>query len=516
MCLSRDPNFDRSPPTGYIDVMGEKAKNPGAIKTLGAYIGSDDNCRAALEKKLADQETFFRRLKLAPPDVAGRLLRYCGVPRASFLARTHKPEVASAFLKDFDGLVTDAWCHLAEIAAPSQETLTLAHLPWDMGGCGFTRHLAIAKQAYAASSEAAFGISNVKQADRVRPVNEGYVEALKKLSPAAAHHVACTSEASLCGFVNRAIEHHERFPAAAVSAVYRHRLRAPHMQLADKKPRCPGCMEYFEPAAFNTHVTGCTHVHGFNASSRHMHVKSALVEMLQSAGVPCDSQEPREFGEYVCPGCNERFTSDAAATAHFVACTAVPPNKRRAGLKPRRSGPDGRAYFAEGSVVFDVTVVAPDAPSYIGKPLDAALNARLRDKQKKYGDAVTAAGEELVVLGATGYGALSDQSAHFLKRVAAASGGRFRACELREKFSCVAALMTGHVLYAAERRAGVVHASSLSSQAPQSSSRREAQTGADAEPRVNTVSVPTHTSSQAPQSSSRRENATSEQSAHAE
>jgi hypothetical protein len=178
MCLSRDPNFDRSPPTGYIDVMGEKAKNPGAIKTLGAYIGSDDNCRAALEKKLADQETFFRRLKLAPPDVAGRLLRYCGVPRASFLARTHKPEVASAFLKDFDGLVTDAWCHLAEIAAPSQETLTLAHLPWDMGGCGFTRHLAIAKQAYAASSEAAFGISNVKQADRVRPVNEGYVEAL--------------------------------------------------------------------------------------------------------------------------------------------------------------------------------------------------------------------------------------------------------------------------------------------------------------------------------------------------
>jgi hypothetical protein len=196
--------------------------------------------------------------------------------------------------------------------------------------------------------------------------------------------------------------------------------------------------------------------------------------MLQESGVPCDSQEPREFGEYICPGCNEKFTSDSLAQEHLRTCTSVAPAKRAAGLKPRRSGPDGRAYFAEGSVVFDVTVVSPDAPSYVGKSLDAALDSRLRDKTKKYGAAVQAAGEELVVLGMTGYGALSDQSQQFCRRVATASGGLVRAYEMREKLSCVAALMTGHVLYAAERRAGVVHASTpVFSQAPQSSSRRE-------------------------------------------
>jgi hypothetical protein len=153
---------------------------------------------------------------------------------------------------------------------------------------------------------------------------------------------------------------------------------------------------------------------------------------------------------------------------------------RHADVQPRASGPDLRVHMDGTSVVCDVSIVSPDAPSFIGKGPDAAMNARVADKIRKYGKAVAAKGEELVVLGATCYGTLSKDTRAFIKRVALASNGAVDERELRAEVSCAVTLLNGHVLFAAERRAGVVHESAwssvvseMSSQAPSTTQSRD-------------------------------------------
>jgi hypothetical protein len=328
-----------------------------------------------------------------------------------------------------------------------------------MGGCGITDLTIIAKDAYEASYETAMGISAVRQEDRVEARNEALIAQLTERDSGLTTHLAAAKEAPYAAFSKAAIQQQQHFAPEAVKAAVRHRLRAPHKCLPSSL-RCPGCQVLITAAEFSSHVSGCARIHGFNSSSRHALVKNVMNDLFASAGVPHDSSEPREFGEIHCPGCSEKFEEEAACCAHIERCPRVQCLSKVV-QRPRRSGPDGRVHLAEGTVVFDLTIVSPTAPSFVGKGLAAALKARVADKTRKYAEAVAAAGEEFVVAGATSFGALSKDTKEFLKRVAKHSEGRVTTRELEVQLGCSVFLMTGHVIFAAERRAGVIHSKSV-------------------------------------------------------
>ena len=408
---------------------------------------------------LADLDVVCRRLVLLPPDEAMEILKSV-VCQGVFTVRTHAVDIAKPFATAYDQRIEQVTREVLDMCPDDEDanrTLTraLSHLPVRMGGCGLTRLTALQKAAYEASYEAAMGISNVRQEDRMLAFNEDMIAGAIGRDPTLGPHLAAAKAAPFAAFTKASMGQQQHFAPEAVKAAVRHRLRAPHKSLP-VTTRCPGCQKLLASVEFAPHVSGCTRIHGFNSSSRHALVKNVLNDVFAAACVPHDSSEPREFGEILCPGCDEKFEDEGKCSSHMEQCAKV----RRIGKaapKPRRSGPDGRIYLSEGSVVFDLTIVAPTAPSYVHKGPNAAMQARIADKTRKYAEEVSAAGEEFVVAGLTSFGALSKETKELLKRVARHSEGRVTQRDLEGQLGCAAFLMTGHVIYAAERRAGVIH-----------------------------------------------------------
>lgn len=435
------------PPAGFT--------TPESIRVLGAFIGSDEACSNKLRALEAKQTAFFRRLGLVDSDAALAILQASGIPRASFIARTHRPAVSSSYLADFDAKVIRAWSDMSETATdPSTATRLLAHLPTDLGGCGLTSHLMTAPDAYAASFETAMGISNVTQANRSLATNIALQKQLADETPEMAAHLAETSKAGTATWM--ADGGATRFSPQAYGAALRHRLRAPHRSLPERMT-CPGCLFSCDGQSFSAHVVGCARLRGHNASSRHATVKRTIEGILRTAAVPSDGTEPREYGADCCPGCHLQLDADTTR-AHIATCASITPKQRAAGTATaRRTGPDGRCYLGGAPVVYDVTVVSPTAPSYIRERPDTAMARRVQDKNKAYGDAVAAAGEEFVVFGATAFGHLSSTSSQLISRIVANSPTVSRKEACWSLSTCIA-LETGQVLIAAERRLGVIHA----------------------------------------------------------
>ena len=401
---------------------------------------------------LKRQETFFRRLDIVDTDAAGAILNMAGVPRASFIARTHHPTISLPYLRAFDASVVRAWCALADVESPSERTRMLAHMPTALGGCGFTSHELTAANAFNASFEAAMGTSFVDQRSRSLASN---VAIQKKLctDPAMAAHIRETSKKGTATWL-----HHpdagKHFGEAAYGAALRHRLRTGHKCLPASS-HCPGCHASCTSDEFSAHVAGCARIHGFNVSARHAATKRALDDIFRKAAVPSDGAEPREFGGHCCPGCGATIKEDVAA--HISSCKAITVAQRAHGVpSARRIGPDGRCYLGGPPVVFDVTVVSPTAPSYITRAPDTAMSLRKKEKTALYGAAVAAQGEEFVVFGATAFGSLTAESIKLLGRVAAHAPGKVTRHELMGSMATYIALSSGQVIAAAERRVGCV------------------------------------------------------------
>ena len=123
----------------------------------------------------------------------------------------------------------------------------------------------------------------------------------------------------------------------------------------------------------------------------------------------------------------------------------------------RRSGPDGRVYFDDCSVVYDLTIVSPTAPSYVAHGPDYALAQRVAEKNKLYSASVAAGGEEFVVAGATVFGDISAPLKALVLRAAAASNFEVDAGALLKNVAHDVCVLSGRVISSAERRAGVVH-----------------------------------------------------------
>jgi hypothetical protein len=123
----------------------------------------------------------------------------------------------------------------------------------------------------------------------------------------------------------------------------------------------------------------------------------------------------------------------------------------------RSSGPDGRVYFDDTSVVYDFTTVSPTAPSFAQKGHTAAMDARVAEKTKLYASKVTAGGEEFVIAGATTFGALSKGLRHMLIRAVNASAYDVDIDPVLRFVARFVATSSGRVIASAERKAGVIH-----------------------------------------------------------
>jgi hypothetical protein len=427
---------------------------PDAIKVLGAFIGPEEACKRKLQERLEDQRLFFQRLALMDPDVAAAVLSVAGVPRAGYIARTHAPGVSAAFTLTFDGLVERAWCTLADIDSEdvSDTTKDIAHLPSSLGGLGFTRATRIAADAYTASMDFAFGTSNVSQRDRSTAENLKVVEKLKADKAVATHLEAAKEAGDL-------LRHPSDRPVdgEAFRAFLRLRLRAGHRSLPAML-KCPGCDCMLSKVEFGPHVAGCTRVRGYNPSSRHAGAKKCIDHVMRICGVSTDATEPREVRTATCPGhgCHARVDESAAAQ-HLATCPKVTPEQRRIGLTMRSSGPDGRVYFDDTSVVYDFTTVSPTAPSFAQKGHTAAMDARVAEKTKLYASRVTAGGEEFVIAGATTFGALSKGLKHMIIRAVNASAYDVDIDPVLRFVARFVATSSGRVIASAERKAGVIH-----------------------------------------------------------
>jgi hypothetical protein len=200
--------------------------------------------------------------------------------------------------------------------------------------------------------------------------------------------------------------------------------------------------------------------HRYNATKRHHAVNNALQSLARSCGIDHDDHEPREFSSYLCPGCNEPLPTESAAAEHIKQCPRLNAAKKLS-AEARRSGPDGRLYFDSGPLVYDVTIVSPVAPSFVGKRHSAAFNARMTDKNNRYKQRVEEVEDQsFAVIGGTCFGQLLGDTVDLLKRLSSASDGEVSVGDLRRRLSAVIVFASGQMLSCVEARLGVVHAAS--------------------------------------------------------
>jgi len=134
------------------------------ISVLGAFIGTPEACVASCLETTTKHEKFFSLLQDAalPPGVAFDILRVCGVPRMTHIARTMPPTTSLPSMTAFDDLIMQTLAsllHLERIPLATAEQLTL---PAARGGLGLSKFVDIAPLAYKASIET-FGVAPIPE-----------------------------------------------------------------------------------------------------------------------------------------------------------------------------------------------------------------------------------------------------------------------------------------------------------------------------------------------------------------
>jgi len=131
--------------------------SPSPVKIVGAYVaGPEEAIQTALVSKVP--EDFFLRLSHLHPTIAMLLLRVCGEPRFTFLARTHSPEqlkpaAAAMNRTSYKALASILALPLEDLMSEAAaDSRFLASLPVKMGGLAVTDWEVLSPVAYRASS----------------------------------------------------------------------------------------------------------------------------------------------------------------------------------------------------------------------------------------------------------------------------------------------------------------------------------------------------------------------------
>ena len=420
------------------------------LKLLGAHIATSGGAhtsgteREALNGENAQHELFFRRLGKVRGPPATALLGKCGVPRMSYVLRTHAPDVTAEAAAHFDTMVDTTWRRLAGVA---QQELHLAdaitaHLPTKLGGMGFSRMAWLRNAAYAASLAAAGIAEAPPQKQATATLNDILLQALPEKRRRVLHVNAAGK-----GLSSWFCDPSTSMAPRVFSAAMRLRLGATHHRLHKREP-CPGCEMAFEPREWTQHVVGCTRLRGVNASTRHAAVKDALKRAIAdhaTAATGVAQTEPRWAKTTQCPACRTEMKI-AEWKAHADACRALTPAQRS--VVPHASGPDVEIHTRDGTILVDVTVVNPLNPSAKGRSAKTLATQVSKKKQKKYGRMAEEEGCELVVAAVSAQGELSADFERLLLRLVPDG---FH--EARRAVSAAAVAGSGRALICAERTA---------------------------------------------------------------
>lgn len=415
------------------DVKGTNAKD--AIRILGAYFGTDDAIRAKLEDQDKDSiALMFERVQKVGGQIGLLIQSRTLSPRMGFLLRTHPPEVLLPIAERFDAHQEHTIRAMAEIDM-DPDTSKLIFLSTKLGGLGLLSSVKINEHAYAASTayyemaetndakehkELAKSIAT--QASRVAQQDQAIFEELKR-KRRFKHLLEETTQNCASSFLRSLpADGTQPLDCAITGAALRLRLNARHRRFTNDVPcKCPGAHTGGFPLKdfnANSHLAGCTHITGDNASTAHALFKKRVCDILRADGWMVYSTEPRDFAYIVCPKCDHlllRSDEDELKT-HAKRCTQKV--SEAALLTATRRGPDIRIKHPNHpqSIVIDVTMtshVLLEATS-ANKKAEATFLKREAIKNKLYRRAAEASGEEFVVLTATNTGALSGQAEQLL------------------------------------------------------------------------------------------------------
>ena len=126
------------------------------LESLGVMFGSDEKIQQHCAEAVDKQQRFFELLchPAMPVQVAFTLLRYCGIPRLSYLARTTLPKLLLESARRFDRMAQDTCLRLMDLqrSQATEEVLTQVSLPLHLGGMAIRPVERISSSAYFASA----------------------------------------------------------------------------------------------------------------------------------------------------------------------------------------------------------------------------------------------------------------------------------------------------------------------------------------------------------------------------
>jgi hypothetical protein len=245
-------------------------RTPEGVKILGAWIGGAEATEIFLSKSLTKAETWFERVVGLHPATALPLMRKCGAPRWTHLARTHRPEDSKGVTERFDKCVTQALCQLMEInsSALSEVVLQIFQLPIRDGGLGVPLFTPLLVDCYQSS------VSQESQSVATRLMHKSILDAMDQ--DTLLHLKACRRN-SASSWLGSGIP----FVHFGQALSFRSRLFASGV----KRFACD-CGEVSTNPAFASHVLGCSQVRGINVSSRHNAIRDCIASFCRRNAIP--------------------------------------------------------------------------------------------------------------------------------------------------------------------------------------------------------------------------------------
>jgi len=145
-------------PTPVPEALKEAAAQRGiqiyttVMKVLGVYLGSSvPDLKQQLEGCVNQHKALCEILKRPelPAQIAILILRLCVLPSMQFTARTVPPPISEAHLQEFDLLIRSTICERLSLPNPlPEEALQSLTLPIRLGGCGFRQQSTISSVAF--------------------------------------------------------------------------------------------------------------------------------------------------------------------------------------------------------------------------------------------------------------------------------------------------------------------------------------------------------------------------------
>ena len=425
-------------------------KRPAVIRVLGASIATT----AELEARHLDEgyverrrhNTFFRRLLDVHGPQGMAILTRCGVPRATYMCRTHEFDVVRPVIARFDADVLKAATAIfgGEISPSVRAWL---HLPArTYGGLGLRQMSAVARTAYAASrDEALLGRAEERTQQARMAVLDTHTAQRLSLTEVAPWLARAREEDGRAG--GFASDHSLSVAFDIYSAALRGRYGVP-VRGTPATVNCPGCNASMSAADFTAHGKFCSQIPGDNRNHAHAVLGKAFDAILAAAGAIFTPREVREFGTTTCPACTVAVKS-SEWSAHARTCRRLSAEERR--HIPRCHGPDRKYQLSwNGSTtVIDFTIVYEQATSHRGKTLQRCFDQAEARKHAAYSEDCVKAGYNLIVGAVASTGLLSTEFAEELRRIA--SVGSLHPQTILRRMSAAAVVAAGGSLLNAER-----------------------------------------------------------------